>query len=73
MGKKKSHGGKREGAGRPRATPDEGLAVTIAASVPSRLVDQLDLHADQNGWTRSEAITRAIRGLLSGAKRSAKG
>ena len=68
MAKKKQHGGKRLGAGRPPATPGEGLAVTIAASVPSGLVEQLDAYAKQQEWSRSEAVTRAIRDLLLAAK-----
>ena len=72
MAKKKQHGGKRAGAGRKLANP-EGPTVTIAASVPSALVDQLDEHAVQRGWSRSEAVTRAIRALLGSPKRSAKG
>ena len=66
---KKMHGGKREGAGRP-VGPD-GPVITIAASVPGGLVERLDALAADQGWSRSEAITRAIRGLLG--KRSPKG
>ena len=54
MAKKKQHGGKREGAGRPPSSP-EGPTITIAASVPMALVKQLDTHAEQNGWSRSES------------------
>lgn len=67
MAKKKQHGGKRKGAGR-KPSPD-GPAVTVVASVPSRLVEQLDAMADQNGWNRSEAVTTAIRGLVATPKR----
>jgi hypothetical protein len=73
MGKKKQHGGERAGAGRPAATPDEGLAITIAVSVPSGLVDRLDAHAKRNSLSRSMAVTRAIRGFLDAPKRNAKG
>lgn len=68
MAKKKQHGGARPGAGRKPATPDEGLAVTVAVSVPSGLMDRLDAKAEQEGWSRSEAVTRAIRGLLGKPK-----
>lgn len=64
MAKKRTHGGKRAGAGRPLANPDEGKAVVIAASVPGELVELLDRIAKQMGWNRSQAITEAIRGLL---------
>jgi ribbon-helix-helix CopG family protein len=63
MAKKKTHGGKREGAGRPPANP-EGKTVVVAASVPSELLDQLDRLAKKRDWNRSKAITEAIRGLL---------
>lgn len=69
MAKKTTHGGKRPGAGRP-ANP-EGPAVTVAVSVPAPLVAQLNELAEQNGWSRSEAVTRAIRKLLG--SRSPKG
>ena len=68
MAKKKQHGGRRKGAGRKPAHP-EGRTVTIAASVPSDLVDQLDVFAAQQDWNRSKAITEAIRGLLGAKKR----
>ena len=64
MAKKQQHGGKRPGAGRKVADP-EGPTVVVAASVPSGLVDKLDAMADRNGWNRSQAVTEAIRGLLS--------
>ena len=49
----------------------EEPTVTIAASVPKTLVDALSERAEREGWSRSEAVTRAIRGLLG--KRSQKG
>ena len=63
MAAKKSHGGRRKGAGRPPAHP-EGRTAVIAASVPGELVEQLDSLAKERGWNRSKAITEAIRGLL---------
>jgi len=71
MAKKVQRGGKRAGAGRPMSP--EGPAVTVAVSVPQTLVEQLNELAEQNGWSRSEAVTNAIRGLVCKPKRSAKG
>ncbi len=68
MAKKKQHGGKRAGAGRKPINP-EGATITVAVSVPGGLMEQLDAIAEQNGWNRSEAVTRAIRGLLATKKR----
>lgn len=73
MAKKKPHGGKRAGAGRKPETPDEGLAVTMAVSVPSGLLERLDAYVEQQQSSRSGAVTLAIRGLLGSPKRSAKG
>ena len=69
MAKKQSkRGGKREGAGRP--VGDEGRAVTVVASVPETLVDGLDARAKQEGWSRSRAVTEAIRVLLKRKNRA---
>ena len=62
--RKKAHGGRREGAGRPLANPGEGKAVVVAASIPGELVERLDGLAKKQGWSRSQAVTEAIRGLL---------
>ncbi len=64
MAKKKPHGGKRKGAGRKPTNP-EGKTVVVAASVPGELVEQLDECATKRGWNRSQAITEAIRGLVT--------
>ena len=61
--RKKQHGGRREGAGRPIEDP-AGKAVIVAASVPGELAERLDAHAAKMGWNRSQAVTKAIRGLL---------
>jgi hypothetical protein len=66
MGKKKQHGGKREGAG--RKPGPEGPTVTVVATVPETLVEALNALAEQKGWNRSRAVTEAIRRLVS-AKR----
>ncbi len=63
MAKKKHHGGKRKGAGRP--VSPEGAAVVVVASVPSSLVERMDELASKQGWSRSEAVTNAIRGLVA--------
>jgi metal-responsive CopG/Arc/MetJ family transcriptional regulator len=68
MAKKPTWGGKRAGAGR-KANP-EGKAVTVVASVPEGLVDDLDVLAETEGWGRSRAITEAIRALLKRKKRA---
>jgi hypothetical protein len=64
MAKKKlQHGGARKGAGR-KAGP-EGPTMLVAATVPETLVERLDAHAKQKGWNRSQAVTEAIRQLVS--------
>ena len=68
MAKKKQRGGKREGAGRPVSNP-EGPTITIAATVPRMLVEQLDAYAELTGWNRSRAVTEAIRGFVARKKR----
>ena len=71
MSKAKQRGGKRAGAGRKVSNP-EGPTAVLAASVPERLIEQLDALAGQRGWNRSEAVTWAIRRLLAADKRKAK-
>ncbi len=71
MAKKMQHGGKREGAGRKVASP-EGPAKVLAVSVPQGLVEALDTYCNREQFSRSEAVTRAIRDLLGKPKRSAK-
>lgn len=61
--KKPQRGGARKGAGR-KVGPD-GPSVVVAASVPETLVERLDAHAKQEGWNRSQAVTEAIRRLVS--------
>jgi hypothetical protein len=68
MAKKKKHGGKRPGSGRPLSNP-EGATIVMAATVPGSLVAELDALSEENGWNRSEAVTTAIRELLANAKR----
>jgi hypothetical protein len=68
MAKKSTRGGKREGAGRP--VGEEGRAVTVVATVPETLVVSMDNLAGKNGWTRSKAVTEAIRGLVKRKKRA---
>jgi hypothetical protein len=71
MAKKLQHGGKRAGAGRKVASPD-GPAVIVTVSVPGGLVEALDAYMAQEGCTKSEAVARAIRGLLGKRKPTAK-
>lgn len=64
MAKKKvAHGGARKGAGRP--TGADGPTVTVVATVPESLVSGLEELAQAEGWTKSKAVTEAIRGLLA--------
>lgn len=69
MGKKKTSnlGGARPGAGRKVANP-EGPTVTTAFSIPQSLLDRLDALANAKGWSKSQAVTEAIRGLLKRSK-----
>jgi hypothetical protein len=64
MAKKKGPGGKRKGAGRKPTNP-EGKTMLVAVTVPVELVEQLDEKAKGEGWNRSQAVTEAIRVLLS--------
>ena len=66
MVKKKKHGGKRPGAGRP--TNPEGRAVTVAVSLPEGLVNGLKALAKSEGWSKSRAVSEAIRELLKRKK-----
>lgn len=43
----------------------EGRTVAITASVPEGLVERLDEYSADHGWNRSQAVTKAIRGLLA--------
>ena len=62
-----AHGGARPGSGRP-SDPD-GKTLLITASVPEGLVERLTALAESEGWSRSKAVTEAIRGLLKRKKR----
>jgi hypothetical protein len=62
MPKARQHGGKREGAGR-KIGPD-GPVVIVTVSVPKSLVESLDHYMAQEKCSKSEAVTRAIRGLV---------
>jgi len=65
--KKAARGGARPGAGR-KPNP-EGRAVTVVATVPESLVERLDDVAAADGWSRSKAVTEAVRALLARKKR----
>ena len=62
--KQAKHGGARVGAGRKTLVHPEGRTVVIGASVPGSLVDRLDRLAETRGWSRSQAVTEAIRRLV---------
>ena len=68
MAKKNIHGGARKGAGRKPTNP-EGKTVTVTATIPKALKDALDKFAAQKDWNRSQAVTEAIRRLVSAKKR----
>ena len=63
MVKKHKHGGRRDGAGRKAVNP-EGKTIIVGASVPRELVEQLNQLAAKRGWSRSQAITEAVRRLV---------
>lgn len=60
--KKAAHGGARKGAGRPPGA--DGPTVTVVATVPESLAAGLEELAQLEGWTRSKAVTEAIRAFL---------
>lgn len=66
--KKKQHGGARKGSGRKPTNP-EGKAVVVTASVPEGLVAKLDAMSAENDWSRSAAVTEAIRRMVSAKRR----
>lgn len=66
MAKKKQHGGKREGSGRP--VSPEGRAIMVSVSIPEGLVADLDALAASRGWGRSKAVTEAVRAFLKRKK-----
>ena len=57
---KNTHGGRREGAGRPPVNP-EGAAVLVSVSIPPQLVEKLDKLAERWDVSRSSAAARVIR------------
>jgi len=65
MAKKATHGGARKGAGRKAGDLKEGTTQVVAASIPKGLISKLDALAKKNGWSRSQAITEAIRQFIS--------
>lgn len=66
--RKTSWGGRRTGAGRKVANP-EGPAEPVGVSIPVALMAELDAMAKDRDWTRSQAVTEAIRRLVKSAKR----
>ena len=63
---KKKRGGKRQGAGRP--VNPEGRAVTVTVTIPEGLVSGLKALSKLEGWSKSHAVSEAIRGLLKRKK-----
>lgn len=66
----KQHGGKRIGAGRKQAYPNEGATVIVSVSIPSDLLKRLDAVAEKREWKRSEAVVEAVRWLLKRQERN---
>jgi hypothetical protein len=64
MAKKKQWGGKRPNSGRPIG--QDGPTSVLAVSVPESLANDLDSYAKAKGWSRSKAVTVAIRALIKG-------
>ena len=58
----KTHGGKREGAGR-KPTHKEGRTERVFANIPETLVRKLEAYAASKGLSRSAALTEAVRRL----------
>ena len=48
-----------------RMSSPDGPTVTVVATVPQSLVEGLAEFAETNGWSKSKAVTEAIRGLLA--------
>jgi len=65
---KSKRGGSRPGSGRKPSNP-EGKTALVTATVPEELIAKLDELAEQRAWTRSAAVTEAIRRLVKTAKR----
>ena len=65
--KKAAHGGARPGAG--RKPSEDGPSVPVTATVPEGLVTALMGIAEAEGWSRSKAVTEAIRLLVARKKR----
>jgi len=58
--KKSTHGGRREGAGRPALNP-EGNAKFLTTTIPGPLIEKLDAIAGKWDLSRSAALARIIR------------
>lgn len=69
MAKKKAvgRGGVRKGAG--RKVGEDGPTMMVAVTVPQSLVAKLDAFATSQSWSRSKAVTEAIRDLLARRKK----
>jgi Ribbon-helix-helix protein, copG family len=66
MAKKKKHGGKRPGSGRP--VSPEGRTIAVTVTIPEGLVNGLKAMAKSEGWSKSKAVSEAIRELLKRKK-----
>jgi Ribbon-helix-helix protein, copG family len=68
MAKKRQHGGSREGAGR-KPKYEAGATEPLTARVPPDLLEALGQIAQEEGWSRSQAVTEAIRAFVKRKKR----
>jgi len=66
MAKKKKHGGKRPGSGRP--VGPEGRTIAVTVTIPEALVSGLKALSKTEGWSKSKAVSEAIRELLKRKK-----
>lgn len=62
----KSSGGKRGGGRKPSRAKDATVALSV--TIPERLADALDILAADRGWSRSEAVARAVRQLIRSSR-----
>jgi hypothetical protein len=66
MAKKKKHGGKRPGSGRP--VSPEGRTIAVTVTIPEGLVGGLKALSKTEGWSKSKAVSEAIKELLKRKK-----
>lgn len=73
MAKKKEHGGKRPGAGRPILDEKQNRRKPYTFTIQENLVEQLDARRKELGISRSEAMNQALKLWLHSAQDSVFG